>query len=234
MTACTKAMWRGVTVCEHMVPDLDAIAAGVGSGIYLRPFIVPPSGSYQTSTSASNGTHSLGGAIDFDMSSYSWDVARHVETVARSHYKLAYARTAVSGLWKQHVHVLDPNCHDLSYAAQRQFPLWQQGLNNLANNGPDTGVRTWVSKTMSLFNTRMTRPYPPQEDPLSGYTPADLEKYAAVGVLGCQVGHMKDSDGTPITVGVILDRLYSSMNDLADKVAALQAAVDALPKAPGA
>jgi len=45
------------------------------------------------------------------------------------------------------VHILRSDCTDLSYAAGKQVKAYRAGYNGLANNGPDTGNRSWVNVT---------------------------------------------------------------------------------------
>lgn len=150
---CTRGTWRGQTVCAHMVAGCDEIAAAVGNDIKLT--IIPGFGSYQNNANSA-GTGAGGGHCDFDMRGYTDAQARRVETVCRNlGLKLAYFRPAITGLWWKHVHVLFPECPSLSSAACDQFPRFKAGLDNLADNGPDTGDRTHVAQIMTRFYNRL-------------------------------------------------------------------------------
>ena len=74
-----------------------------------------------------------------------------------------------------------------------------------------------------------------QEDPLSGYSPDQLEQYAGVGVHQQQLGRAVLEDGkTPLTFGIAAERTYKSVATLTAQVTALTAAVKALATAQGA
>ena len=150
-----RATWRGVTVCAHMIPKLDAWARNVGDDIKLTP--LPGCGSYQTTTAASAGTHAGGGAIDIDLRGYTEEQRLRVETEGRKVLNLAYYRPAINGLWTWHAHALDASCPELARPAAAQFTLYSRGLNALANNGPDTGSRAFVIQTMAVFAQRLVQ-----------------------------------------------------------------------------
>src|SRR5574340_268435 len=176
--SCTKTTWRGVTVCAHMVPKLDALDQAFAAG-YIQP--IPGFGSYETNA-ASGNTGAGGGHVDIDLSAYSSTHCRQLETLARNQgILLAYWRTPVRGLWRQHCHILFPDCPSLSYAAEAQFPRLQRGSNNLVDaNGnytlPDTGDRSHVPQIIDAFNHRFspkptTAPAPaPEELPVDQNT----------------------------------------------------------------
>jgi len=260
--ACITSTWRGAVVCAHMVSDLDWIAAHVGNDISLRP--IPGCGSYQTTTAASAGTHAGGGAIDFDLKPYTDAQARRVETVARSRLKLAYFRPPITGLWQKHVHVLFSECSQMSSAATTQFGQYERGLNALANNGPDTGTRSYAAATMSAFRNRSNI----SAITTRGFTMADINtltsqlntltnlvKGISTVQLTDEIGGTNPATGKPFTVKDALNRIMGALpsgsaylrkdsdgsatrvldsGDLATLTQALADIKDALPKAPGA
>jgi hypothetical protein len=149
---CGKAYWRGVLVCDHMVPRLNAWAKAVGDDIYLRP--LPGCGSYQTSTAASAGTHARGGAIDIDTRGMTWEQRRRIHDVGRRWFEVDWQRDAISGLWTWHNHAIDPSCPNLSRQAMAQVVLYRDGKNGLANNGPDFGTRLYVADAWTRYQRR--------------------------------------------------------------------------------
>lgn len=95
-------------------------------------------GSYNTSVSASGGTHSGGGALDV------------IYSLVNSDRKLAAFRNAGiamsrrmtwEGPWANHGHGIVIGCIHASPAAKRQVTAYRNGRNGLSNNGPDTGPR---------------------------------------------------------------------------------------------
>jgi len=156
--APSTTTWRGVTVDPATAAYLDAVAAEVtvmAKAAGVPDFTVAPipgCGSYQTSTAASAGTHAGGGAVDINAEALTDAQARILEAAARKWGGTAWFRPRVSpaGIpygWQRHVHILRSDCGDLAAAARTQVGQYRRGLNGLANNGPDTGDRTWVDRT---------------------------------------------------------------------------------------
>ena len=193
--ATTK--WRGVTVDQTTARYLDAVAAEVtrmtkAAGVpdfNVTP--IPGCGSYQTSTKASAGTHAGGGAVDINAEGLTDKQARILESAARKWGGTAWfrPRTSPTGYvygWQRHVHILRSDCGDLAYAAGKQVKAYRAGLNGLANNGPDTGNRSWVNATWGaladlastigdIAGTITTPPTPaPEEDIMA--TAAELRQ----------------------------------------------------------
>ena len=84
------------------------LARDTGQGILVRP-LSNITGSYQTATAASAGTHAAGGALDVDMRGLSVATSRSYETIGRASGLLFWWRPAVKGLWSDHGHMLDPS-----------------------------------------------------------------------------------------------------------------------------
>ena len=153
--ACTRATWRGVTVCLHMVYKLNLWAAGVGNAIRLTP--LAGCGSYQTDTEASANTHAGGGAIDIDTNGYTMAQRDLMERVGRLvGLQIAWERDRVSGLWTWHIHALDPQCPNLSDEARAQCVEFGKGGDGLVGTKPDPGTRSNADRLMRIFNYRAT------------------------------------------------------------------------------
>jgi len=150
---CVRVLWRGVVVCSHTVPKLNAWAKSVGAGIYLKP--LPGCGSYQTSTAASAGTHAGGGAIDIDLRSVASGSRKWVADKGRtSGLQVAWHRNAISGLWTWHAHALDPDCPQLARVAAAQCVEMFNGGDGLVGTTPDGNTRVNVPQLKSIFNVR--------------------------------------------------------------------------------
>ena len=150
--------WRGIITDPETARYLTAVAAEVtklAAKAGVPDFNVTPipgCGSYQTSTTASAGTHGGGGAVDINAEGLTDTQARVLESAARKWGGTAWfrPRTSPTGFvygWQRHVHILRSDCGDLAPAAVTQVGQYRRGLNGLANNGPDTGNRSWVGVT---------------------------------------------------------------------------------------
>jgi hypothetical protein len=111
------------------------------TGLPLRVF----QGSYNTSVSASGGTHAGGGVVDVwpappGRTATKYEVRRVVEVMRRKGFA-AWHRTPEQGPWGHHIHAVSIDDRELSPAAARQVEAYRAGRNGLANNGPDDGPR---------------------------------------------------------------------------------------------
>lgn len=150
ISRCETEVYRGYTFCKHSVPKLRKLAIIIGA-LYLR-FI---QGSYSTSTSASVGTHAGGGAGDNDHTAWSETNDNWVMNLAREICLLVYwDRDAISGVWQDHGHWIDPHCPNLSPEAAAQVVDFYNGKNGLANDGPDFGSRKTVSQIWNAYKNR--------------------------------------------------------------------------------
>ena len=151
---CKRTTWRGVVVCEHSVPKLNKWAVAVGDGILLKP--LPGCGSYQTTTTASAGTHAGGGAIDIDLRAVASTKRKWVADQGRlAGLQVAWHRNYVANLWTWHAHALDPACPNLAKAAVSQIVEYGNGGDGLVGSTPDGNVRTNVETLMFIFKTRL-------------------------------------------------------------------------------
>lgn len=96
-------------------------------------------GSYNTSVSASAGTHAGGGVID--VASSSWTVAKALRQAGFA----AWVRTPSEGPWGYHIHAVAIGDRELSASAARQETAYFNGRNALANNRADTAP-SWVGR----------------------------------------------------------------------------------------
>lgn len=101
-------------------------------------------GSYNTSVSASAGTHQGGGAVDLAPYEY----AKKVEALRRIGFA-AWHRQAIAGLWVEHIHAGLVGDAEAAPALKQQFADYAAGLNGLADRGRDTD---WRPAKLSRFN----------------------------------------------------------------------------------
>ena len=203
-------MWRGVETDAETALFLDAVAADVTlacRAANVPDFTVTPiagCGSYQTRTNNSAGTHAGGGAVDIDAEPLTDVQARILESSSRSKGGTGYfrPRTSPTGFvygWQRHVHILRSDCPDLSPEAKAQVADYRRGLNGLANNGPDTGNRSWV--TVTWANVKHL-----QEDIMTPEQEAKLDKVlAAVAALDSKEAqrYVVASDRNGWNVGIL-------------------------------
>lgn len=152
-----RATWRGsnpnsprVDVCRHMLPKLDLWAERVGAAILLKA--LEGCGSYQTTTTASAGTHAFGGAIDIDTRALTPAQRVRVETEGRRLNLLVWHRDRIPGVWTFHAHALDPSCRRLAANAKAQFELFRDKRNGLADDGPDRGDREFAARILKEYD----------------------------------------------------------------------------------
>lgn len=150
---CVRVLWRGVVVCSHTVPKLNAWAKSVGDDILLWP--LAGCGSYQTSTKASAGTHAGGGAIDIDLRAVPSTKRKWVADQGRLHgLQISWHRNAITGVWTWHAHALDPDCPQLASVAASQCVECFNGGDGLVGTRPDGNIRTNITQLRSIFNAR--------------------------------------------------------------------------------
>lgn len=89
-------------------------------------------GSYNTSVSASAGTHAGGGVVDVTSSSWEW--AKALRRVGFA----AWVRTPGEGPWGYHIHAVAIGDRQMSSSAANQVVAYFAGRNALANNRADT------------------------------------------------------------------------------------------------
>lgn len=93
-------------------------------------------GSFTTAVAASAGTHSGGGAVD--LSPYEWQ--KKVKAMRQVGFA-AWHRTAIPGVWGEHIHCILIGDKLLSPAAKEQVTQYYNHENGLADHGPDTEWR---------------------------------------------------------------------------------------------
>jgi peptidoglycan hydrolase-like protein with peptidoglycan-binding domain len=152
--ACLRVLWRGVVVCSHMVPRLNAWAESTGDAVLIWP--LAGCGSYQTSTKASAGTHAGGGAVDVNANPHSPLQRTMVITNARKvGLQIGWFRAYRSGVWTNHYHVLDPNCPQLASVAAAQCVECFNGGDGLVGTKPDDGYRGNITQLKTIFANRL-------------------------------------------------------------------------------
>lgn len=214
--------WRGVAVCDCLVPLLDDLAAATPT----LPRITPTQGSWSTSVSASAQTHAGGGVLDISIRGWTPVQVSTLVAEARRRGLVAWHRTPAQG-FTSHVHAVMDGCPHLSGrdrpvagTAAWQVAEYRAGRNGLAGRGRDDGPREYVGSTWWTYST----PTRPEVDmPL---TTADVNAIWD-----------KTIDGVPMG-----DRLYFShrraqaaVDELAKvraELAVLAAKVDALTASP--
>lgn len=92
-------------------------------------------GSYNSGVSASAGTHDGGGAVDFAP----YDQENKVKALRMVGFA-AWHRTAIAGVWQEHIHAIAINDKQMSSGARKQVQDYYAHLNGLANHAHDS---TW-------------------------------------------------------------------------------------------
>lgn len=142
-----KVTWRGVKLDSRTRDMLVEVDRLVGPNVQIKP----TQGSYSTSTPASAGTHSGGGACDLSVAELTADQIKLVVFLLRRVGFAAWHRTPSEGDWGAHIHCIAVGCSDLSGAAARQVVDYKAGKNGLATHKVDkhkalgAPVTTWES-----------------------------------------------------------------------------------------
>lgn len=126
-----RPSWRGRTNVDALT-----IAALEQAEEYAGHEFAITQGSYQSSVSASAGTHDRGGALDLAWTGDPDDV----RALRRAGFA-AWHRSPAQGPWGHHIHAVVVDHPDLAPSAARQVVAYRNGRNGLANNGPDDGPR---------------------------------------------------------------------------------------------
>jgi hypothetical protein len=149
---CETDTFRGKTYCKHSIVKLKKLASVSGS-LYIASL----QGSYSTSTLTSANTHGGGGAGDVPHWNWTETQDNWVMNLARDICLLVYwDRDAISGVWADHGHWIDPHCPNLSPEAAAQVVDFYWNRNGLANDGPDFGSRKSVAKIWDAYKNRST------------------------------------------------------------------------------
>jgi hypothetical protein len=243
---CPTDNWRGRIYCQHTIVKLNRLAAVTG-----RLYVDPLQGSYSTSTTASAGTHSGGGAGDIKHAQWDQSTDLRVMDLARDEAFLIYwDRNPITGLWADHGHFIDPSCPNLSTQAAAQVIDFYNGRNGLANNGADFGSRKNVAKMWAMYQNRskttvasieaLFAPSPtptPTPDPVKEWWQMaipDIElSRIATAVRNIMIDHPRDkeADGKTPTQWPLFRVLWSNWYytlENRDRLIALRADLDAV------
>lgn len=99
---------------------------------YLGYDLTVSQGSYSTSVGASAGTHDGGGAVD--LAPADWE---NKVKVGRMVGFSAWHRTAIPGLWNEHIHMIAIGDKEMSDAARKQVQDYFAHLDGLASHQHD-------------------------------------------------------------------------------------------------
>lgn len=132
----TRTTYGGKTVNRRTAALLSRAAGWAGVTITLTQ------GSYNSSVSASAGTHDGGGAVDIAVGS--WSSSRRVAVVdaLRKAGFAAWLRTPAEG-FAYHIHAVAIGDTQASSGAKNQVQSYFNGRNGLANNRASTGATHW-------------------------------------------------------------------------------------------
>lgn len=126
-----RPLWRGRTNVDALTAGCVEHAEQIGGHEF-----VTTQGSYQSSVSASAGTHDLGGAVDLR-----WCGHDACIRALRQAGMAAWHRTPAQGPWPDHIHAVVVGHPLLSPSAANQITAYLNGRNGLANNATDDGPR---------------------------------------------------------------------------------------------
>lgn len=124
-----RPLWRGRTNVDALTISCIEKAETIGG----HKFDITQ-GSYQSSVTASAGTHDRGGAVDLRWCGHGYCIL-----ALRQAGMAAWHRNPEQGPWVDHIHAVVYGHPDLAPAAARQITALLAGRNGLANNGPDDG-----------------------------------------------------------------------------------------------
>lgn len=106
-------------------------------------------GAYNTSVSASAGTHAGGGVYDFSVRGLTRTQINRRVRALRTVGFAAWYRSPDEGPWPAHIHAVAVGCPDLDPSAERQVQALRRGRNGLRGDGKDrhramgVPVTTW-------------------------------------------------------------------------------------------
>ncbi len=104
---------------------------------------------------ASAGTHDGGGALDIRAQGLTSAQIAEIVLRARQVGFAAWLRLPSQGNWPLHIHMVAVGCSTLSAGAARQVTAYRKGRNGLANNGPDSGPRTYAGNTWESYKASL-------------------------------------------------------------------------------
>ena len=144
VSAGARTGYDGHTVNQRTAAMLRAASHRLGQNCHLGI----TQGSYNAGgVGASAGTHDSGGAADLDMGALCGKRTRHVVRALRVVGFAAWHRTAIPGVWGEHIHAIAISDPDLAPAAADQVWDYYTHHDGLAGNAVDTGPRvgfhTW-------------------------------------------------------------------------------------------
>jgi peptidoglycan hydrolase-like protein with peptidoglycan-binding domain len=144
VSAGSRTSYDGHTVNQRTAAMLRAASDRLGRNCHLGI----TQGSYNAGgVGASAGTHDGGGAADLDMGALCGKRTRHVVRALRVVGFAAWHRTAIPGVWGEHIHAIAISDPDLAPAAADQVWDYYTHHDGLAGNAVDTGPRigfhTW-------------------------------------------------------------------------------------------
>lgn len=125
----------GVTLNYRTLEMLTAAERRLGFTTVLTQ------GSYTATSPESGGTHAGGGALDVRATGLSSATRDRIVYRLRRIGFAAWLRTPAQGDWPYHVHAIAIGDREMSPAARQQVIDYRNGLNGLANKGPDDGPR---------------------------------------------------------------------------------------------
>lgn len=130
-----KVRWRGVLLNRRTKDAL--VWAERKSGVKIRP----TQGSWSTAVAASSTTHAAGAAVDLSVRGLNPPQLRSLLKALKDAGFAAWHRTAVAGLWSEHIHaigILDPSA---SSSAKAQVKSYLDGRDGLKGNRVDSSYR---------------------------------------------------------------------------------------------
>ena len=125
----------GVTLNYRTLEMLTAAERRLGFTTVLTQ------GSYTAANPDSGSTHAGGGALDVRATGLSSATRDRIVYRLRRIGFAAWLRTPAQGDWPYHIHAIAIGDREMSPAARQQVIDYRNGLNGLANKGPDDGPR---------------------------------------------------------------------------------------------
>lgn len=125
----------GVVVNRRTKTLLERAVVALSDSYSWTPYLTQ--GSYHTGTSSSAGTHDGGGVVDIRVTTMTENGRNLCVQALREVGFAAWYRTPAEG-FSVHIHAVAIGDWEMSPQAEDQVQDYFNGLNGLANNGPDT------------------------------------------------------------------------------------------------
>lgn len=127
----TRIPFRGVYLDQSTIDALLLAETLLGYQLTVTQ------GSWSTAVAASGGTHAGAGVLDVHVDGMPMQDQRNIVEAMRAVGFAAWRRRPDQGNWPYHCHAVQIGNPGVSPPAAEQLVQWAQGLDGLADHGPD-------------------------------------------------------------------------------------------------